>query len=77
MNNRFNNKQQLSSNIGAEENSDNMAAISQSQSSIEQAPDSVKLAVDLIYLLETHNIAPATALEAIEMVKRDLQQKLA
>jgi len=43
--------------------------------SLENAPDDVKLAVDLIMLLETHNIAPATALSALEMVRQDFLRK--
>jgi hypothetical protein len=42
---------------------------------LENAPDDVKLAVDLIYLLENHAIDPDTALSAIEMVRRDLLAK--
>ncbi|GLO60461.1 primosomal protein [Vibrio sp. MACH09] len=42
---------------------------------LDSAPEQVKLAVDLIYLLETNNIEPATALEAIEIVKQDLLRK--
>lgn len=45
-------------------------------SGLNQASDEVKLAVDLIYLLETHGIAPAVALAALEIVERDLQSKL-
>lgn len=43
--------------------------------SLENAPDDVKLAVDLIMLLETHNIAPDTALSALEMVRQDFLRK--
>ena len=43
--------------------------------SLENAPDDVKLAVDLIMLLETHNIAPETALSALEMVRQDFLRK--
>lgn len=44
--------------------------------SLETAPDDVKLAVDLIMLLESHNIAPETVLRALEMVKQDYTKKL-
>ncbi|MCE9678116.1 pleiotropic regulatory protein RsmS [Shewanella sp. AS1] len=44
---------------------------------LEQASDEVKLAVDLIYLLETHEIAPEVALAALEIVSKDLQAKIA
>ncbi|WP_428776056.1 pleiotropic regulatory protein RsmS [Vibrio sp.] len=43
---------------------------------LSKAPDHVKLAVDIIYLLESNNIEAEVALEAIEIVKSDLQQKL-
>jgi hypothetical protein len=43
---------------------------------LSQASDEVKLAVDLIYLLETHGIEPRVALSALEIVKQDLQGKL-
>ncbi|GKX58915.1 pleiotropic regulatory protein RsmS [Leminorella grimontii] len=43
---------------------------------LEQAPEEVKLAVDLIYLLETHDIAPATVLAALKIVEKDFQDKL-
>lgn len=48
---------------------------SATQQGLDNAPDDVKLAVDLIYLLENHEIDPDTALSAIEMVKRDLLAK--
>ena len=44
--------------------------------SLDTAPDEVKLAVDLIMLLETHDIAPETVLKALEIVKRDFEGKL-
>lgn len=43
---------------------------------LEEAPDEVKLAVDLIMLLEQHEIAPALVLKALEIVKRDFEKKL-
>ncbi|HHK8238971.1 TPA: pleiotropic regulatory protein RsmS, partial [Serratia marcescens] len=36
----------------------------------------LQLAVDLIYLLECNEIDPATALAALDIVKRDYQEKL-
>ncbi|QLE86288.1 DUF2496 domain-containing protein [Shewanella sp. Scap07] len=39
------------------------------------ASDEVKLAVDLIYLFETHDIAPNTALAALKIVEADLMRK--
>ncbi|MEZ9344307.1 pleiotropic regulatory protein RsmS [Vibrio cyclitrophicus] len=46
-------------------------------SSLDNAPEEVKLAVDLIYLLESNEIDPKVALEAIKIVQQDLQAKLA
>ncbi|EGR0263425.1 DUF2496 domain-containing protein [Vibrio cholerae] len=43
---------------------------------LNEAPDEIKLAVDLIYLLESHAIKPHIALAALEIVKRDFEQKL-
>lgn len=43
--------------------------------SLENAPDEVKLAVDLIMLLEEHNVAPGTVLKALEIIKRDYERK--
>ena len=43
--------------------------------SLENAPDDVKLAVDLIMLLETHQIPPETALRALEFVRQDFLRK--
>lgn len=45
--------------------------------SLENAPEDVRLAVDLIMLLEEHAIAPETVLKALEIVKRDFEKKLA
>ncbi|AYY79581.1 MULTISPECIES: pleiotropic regulatory protein RsmS [Proteus] len=45
--------------------------------SLKEAPESVQLAVDLIYLLESHHIDPKTALEALEIVRQDYENKLA
>ncbi|WP_413284139.1 pleiotropic regulatory protein RsmS [Vibrio sp. MA40-2] len=43
---------------------------------LDNAPDEIKLAVDLIYLLESNEVDLTTALKAIEIVKQDLQQKV-
>ena len=43
---------------------------------LEQAPEHIKLAVDLIYLLESNNIKPEDALSALAIVQQDLEQKL-
>ncbi|AVF35548.1 MULTISPECIES: pleiotropic regulatory protein RsmS [Rahnella] len=44
--------------------------------SVENAAPELQLAVDLIYLLECNEIAPETALAALEIVQRDYQEKL-
>ncbi|WP_104038022.1 pleiotropic regulatory protein RsmS [Vibrio jasicida] len=48
----------------------------QPKSPLDDAPEEVKLAVDLIYLLESHEIEPETALKAIKIVQNDLENKL-
>lgn len=50
--------------------------MSSSQSGLEHAPEEIKLAVDLIYLLESNEIDPHVALKAINIVKSDLEQKI-
>ncbi len=47
-----------------------------SHSDLNSASDDIKLAVDLIYLLETNDIDPNVALSAINMVKSDLERKI-
>ena len=44
--------------------------------SLETAPDEVKLAVDLIMLLEENQIPAQTVLGALEIIKRDHETKL-
>lgn len=44
--------------------------------SIDQAPPAVQLAVDLIMLLEQHQLDPAVVLAALPIVTRDFQRKL-
>ena len=39
--------------------------------SLENAPDEVKLAVDLIMLLEENQVSAQTVLGALEIIKRD------
>lgn len=46
-------------------------------SELAQAAPEVKLAVDLIYLLESNEIEPELALAALAIVRADLQKKLA
>ncbi|WP_368192231.1 pleiotropic regulatory protein RsmS [Aeromonas sp. s8] len=44
--------------------------------SLETAPPEVKLAVDLIELLETNELAPELVLAALTIVKNDYERKL-
>ena len=44
--------------------------------SLENAPTHVKLAVDLIMLLEQHDLPAEDVLAALEIVKSDFQNKL-
>ena len=48
----------------------------QPKSPLEDAPAEIKLAVDLIYLLESNDIDPETALNALKIVQVDLENKL-
>ncbi|MCG9596809.1 pleiotropic regulatory protein RsmS [Vibrio sp. Isolate25] len=50
--------------------------MSSNSSGLDQAPDEIKLAVDLIYLIESNDIDPKVALAAIKIVKSDLERKL-
>ncbi|CAH0533914.1 hypothetical protein VST7929_01791 [Vibrio stylophorae] len=43
---------------------------------LNQAPAHIQLAVDLIYLLESNDIDPQTALKALAIVQQDLEQRL-
>ncbi|ASM54647.1 hypothetical protein PNIG_a2651 [Pseudoalteromonas nigrifaciens] len=42
---------------------------------LQQAPTHIKLAVDLIMLLEQHDVAPDEVLKALEIVKSDFEKK--
>lgn len=44
--------------------------------SLENAPDDVKLAVDLILLLEEHQLPVETVLSALAIVQHDFENKL-
>ncbi|WP_017025154.1 pleiotropic regulatory protein RsmS [Vibrio rumoiensis] len=48
-----------------------------SPQSLDSAPEEVQLAVDLIYLLESNEIAPEVALKALEIVQQDLNRTIA
>ncbi len=43
---------------------------------LEHAPDEIKLAVDLIFLLESNDVAPETVLKALAIVKSDFERKV-
>ncbi|GAB0109785.1 MULTISPECIES: DUF2496 domain-containing protein [Pseudoalteromonas] len=45
-------------------------------SPLDQAPTHMKLAVDLIMILEQHDVAPEEVLKALEIVKSDFEKKL-
>lgn len=44
---------------------------------LENAPADIKLAIDLIYLLETNEVDPEVALKALKIVENDLKAKIA
>lgn len=44
--------------------------------SLESAPEEIRLAVDLIMLLEVNQVEAQTVLAALEIVKRDFEKKL-
>ncbi|WP_116472914.1 pleiotropic regulatory protein RsmS [Zobellella maritima] len=44
--------------------------------SLADAPPEIKLAVDLIELLELNEVEPAVALAALAIVRRDFEHKL-
>lgn len=46
------------------------------QTPLDEAPEDIKLAVDLIYLLESNEISPEVALSALEIVTQDLKAKI-
>ncbi|ENJ2787206.1 pleiotropic regulatory protein RsmS [Vibrio parahaemolyticus] len=48
----------------------------QPTSPLDDAPEEIKLAVDLIYLLETNEIDPEVAIKALKIVQTDLENKL-
>ena len=43
---------------------------------LEMEKEHIKIAVDLILILEQNNINPKTALKAIEIVKKDFEKKM-
>lgn len=44
--------------------------------SLENAPDEVKLAVDLIMLLEENKVPAQTVLAALEIIRQDYENKV-
>lgn len=59
------------------ENTDNTETIIEieNNSPLDHAPDDIKLAVDLIYLLENNNVEKQTAISALEIVLNDYKKK--
>ncbi|MDN3491081.1 nascent polypeptide-associated complex protein [Pseudoalteromonas sp. S3260] len=43
---------------------------------LEDAPTHIKLAVDLIMILEQHDVEPEEVLKALDIVKSDFEKKL-
>jgi len=43
---------------------------------LDEASEEIQLAVDLIYLLESNEIDPKVALNALKIVQNDLEKKL-
>ncbi|CAD2225156.1 hypothetical protein P3J6_120984 [Pseudoalteromonas sp. 3J6] len=43
---------------------------------LEEAPTHVKLAVDLIMILEQHDVEPEEVLKALDIVKSDFENKV-
>lgn len=50
--------------------------MSSSNQGLDNAPDEIKLAVDLIYLLESNEVDPKVALAALKIVQSDFERKL-
>ncbi|MCZ4295057.1 pleiotropic regulatory protein RsmS [Vibrio sinaloensis] len=50
--------------------------MSSTNQGLENAPDEIKLAVDLIYLLESNEVDPTIALKALQIVQSDIEKKL-
>lgn len=46
-----------------------------SSNALDNAPDEIKLAVDLIYLLESNNVDNDVAIKALEIVLSDFKKK--
>ena len=44
---------------------------------LKEAPKSVQLAVDIIYLLESNQVDPQTVLDALKIIRQDYEKKLA
>lgn len=50
--------------------------MSNAPTSLDNAPAEIKLAVDLICLLEDNNIDPQIVLSALDIVRHDFEKKL-
>lgn len=68
------NQSKLSENTDNTDNTDTIIEI-ENNSPLDHAPDDIKLAVDLIYLLENNNVAKQTAISALEIVLNDYKKK--
>ncbi|NVK26224.1 MAG: pleiotropic regulatory protein RsmS [Gammaproteobacteria bacterium] len=53
----------------------NDSKATENNDSLDNAPEHIKLAVDLIFLLESNEVDANVALKALDIVKADLQQK--
>ncbi len=56
-------------------NTEAIVETEKTNSPLDNAPDDVKLAVDLIYLLENNHVEKQTAISALKMVLNDYENK--
>ncbi|PQJ88877.1 pleiotropic regulatory protein RsmS [Aliivibrio sifiae] len=57
------------------ENTETIVGAEKTNSPLDNAPDDIKLAVDLIYLLENNNVEIKTAISALKIVLNDFENK--
>lgn len=57
-------------------NNDNEGGEEEMTSPLDSAPAEMQLAVDLIFLFESNQIDPKVALQALDIVKQDLESKI-
>jgi hypothetical protein len=67
MTNNDTDNQEIETSIEVEQNAN--------PSPLDNAPDEIKLAVDLIYLLENNDVEKETAIKALEIVLNDYKNK--